>query len=122
MLTDFKPISHRNTQRLRSAHEPRPRRRQGNHKRYARNHPSAHLSHFYQYSTHPSRLLISLLQFYGDLAANRNTDDEGNTSSRPLGLLVARGTLLVLISPLDGSEEIPNPFVQAEEGEGAAAI
>jgi hypothetical protein len=49
-------------------------------------------------------------------------DDEGNTSSRPLGLLVARGTLLVLISPLDGSEEIPNPFVQAEEGEGAAAI
>jgi U6 snRNA-associated Sm-like protein LSm7 len=52
---------------------------------------------------------------------NRHTDDEGNTSSRPLGLLVARGTLLVLISPLDGSEEIPNPFVQAEEGEGAAA-
>ncbi|KAI5209074.1 hypothetical protein E4T39_01164 [Aureobasidium subglaciale] len=47
-------------------------------------------------------------------------DDEGNTSSRPLGLLVARGTLLVLISPLDGSEEIANPFVQAEEGEDAA--
>ncbi|KAI5249864.1 hypothetical protein E4T47_00839 [Aureobasidium subglaciale] len=47
-------------------------------------------------------------------------DDEGNTSSRPLGLLVARGTLLVLISPLDGSEEIPNPFVQAEEGEDSA--
>lgn len=51
----------------------------------------------------------------------QSTDDEGNTSSRPLGLLVARGTLLVLISPLDGSEEIANPFVQAEE-EGAAAI
>jgi small nuclear ribonucleoprotein (snRNP)-like protein len=49
------------------------------------------------------------------------TDDEGNTSSRPLGLLVARGTLLVLISPLDGSEEIANPFVQATEDEGAAA-
>ncbi|KAL1296639.1 hypothetical protein AAFC00_000124 [Neodothiora populina] len=42
-------------------------------------------------------------------------DEEGNTSSRPLGLLVARGTLLVLISPLDGSEEIANPFVQPEE-------
>ncbi|KAJ9629522.1 U6 snRNP-associated protein Lsm7 [Taxawa tesnikishii (nom. ined.)] len=42
-------------------------------------------------------------------------DDEGNTSSRNLGLLVARGTLLVLISPKDGSEEIANPFVQAEE-------
>ena len=43
------------------------------------------------------------------------TDDEGNTSSRPLGLVVARGTLLVLISPVDGSEEIANPFVQAED-------
>ncbi|PBP22117.1 LSM domain-containing protein [Diplocarpon rosae] len=42
-------------------------------------------------------------------------DDEGNTSTRPLGLVVARGTLLVLVSPVDGSEEIQNPFVQAEE-------
>jgi U6 snRNA-associated Sm-like protein LSm7 len=42
-------------------------------------------------------------------------DDEGNTSTRPLGLVVARGTLLVLVSPVDGSEEIANPFVQAEE-------
>lgn len=42
-------------------------------------------------------------------------DDEGNESSRPLGLIVARGTLLVLISPVDGSEEIANPFIQAED-------
>jgi len=42
-------------------------------------------------------------------------DDEGNTSSRSLGLVVARGTLLVLVSPVDGSEEIANPFVQVEE-------
>lgn len=42
-------------------------------------------------------------------------DDEGNESSRSLGLMVARGTLLVLISPKDGSEEIPNPFQQVEE-------
>ncbi|MCJ1445896.1 MAG: Sm-like protein lsm7 [Stictis urceolatum] len=42
-------------------------------------------------------------------------DDEGNESSRPLGLIVARGTLLVLISPLDGSEPIENPFNVAEE-------
>ncbi|KAI9808131.1 MAG: Sm-like protein lsm7 [Sarcosagium campestre] len=41
-------------------------------------------------------------------------DEEGNESSRPLGLVVARGTLLVLISPLDGSEEIANPFDAAE--------
>lgn len=42
-------------------------------------------------------------------------DDEGNETTRPLGLIVARGTLLVLISPVDGSEEIENPFQQAAE-------
>lgn len=42
-------------------------------------------------------------------------DDEGNETTRPLGLTVARGTLIVLISPADGSEEIANPFVQQEE-------
>jgi U6 snRNA-associated Sm-like protein LSm7 len=45
------------------------------------------------------------------------SDDEGNTSTRSLGLLVARGTLLVLIAPVDGSEEIENPFVQGEDDE-----
>lgn len=44
-------------------------------------------------------------------------DDEGNESSRQLGLVVARGTLLVLVSPCDGSEEIANPFVQHGEDE-----
>ncbi|MCJ1485562.1 Sm-like protein lsm7 [Schaereria dolodes] len=42
-------------------------------------------------------------------------DDDGNESSRSLGLMVARGTLLVLISPVDGSEQIENPFNNAEE-------
>lgn len=44
-------------------------------------------------------------------------DDDNNPSTRPLGLIVARGTLLVLISPLDGTEQIANPFlnVDAEE-------
>lgn len=42
-------------------------------------------------------------------------DDEGNETTRPLGLVVARGTLLVVISPLDGSEEIANPFLQADD-------
>ncbi|KAL2105145.1 hypothetical protein VUR80DRAFT_8926 [Thermomyces stellatus] len=41
-------------------------------------------------------------------------DEEGNESTRPLGLVVARGTLLVLISPEDGSEVIANPFVTEE--------
>lgn len=44
-----------------------------------------------------------------------STDDEGNESSRTLGLVVARGTLLVLVSPVDGSEEIANPFVAQED-------
>ncbi|TKA23745.1 hypothetical protein B0A50_07026 [Salinomyces thailandicus] len=44
-------------------------------------------------------------------------DDEGNTSTRKLGLLVARGPLLVLLSPVDGSEEIANPFVEAGSDE-----
>jgi U6 snRNA-associated Sm-like protein LSm7 len=48
---------------------------------------------------------------------NIPSDEEGNTSTRKLGLLVARGTLLVLISPVDGSEEIENPFVQGEDEE-----
>lgn len=42
-------------------------------------------------------------------------DDEGNETTRDLGLVVARGTLLVLISPVDGSEEIQNPFAQPPE-------
>ena len=43
------------------------------------------------------------------------TDDEGNETTRELGLVVARGTLLVLVSPVDGSEEIENPFAQISE-------
>ncbi|KAL7926722.1 hypothetical protein ACQKWADRAFT_281214 [Trichoderma austrokoningii] len=39
-------------------------------------------------------------------------DDQGNETTRSLGLVVIRGTLLVLISPADGSEEISNPFAQ----------
>ncbi|KAI1378920.1 like-Sm domain-containing protein [Hypoxylon crocopeplum] len=42
-------------------------------------------------------------------------DDEGKEATRPLGLVVARGTLLVVISPVDGSEEIDNPFAQQPE-------
>lgn len=42
-------------------------------------------------------------------------DEEGNETTRSLGLIVARGTLLVLVSPVDGSEPIANPFAQPEE-------
>jgi U6 snRNA-associated Sm-like protein LSm7 len=34
---------------------------------------------------------------------------------RFLGLVVCRGTSLMLITPADGSEPIENPFAQAEE-------
>ncbi len=36
-------------------------------------------------------------------------------NTRPLGLVVCRGTQVSLISPSDGVEEIANPFVEAEE-------
>ena len=36
-------------------------------------------------------------------------------NTRPLGLVVCRGTQVSLISPSDGMEEIANPFVEAEE-------
>lgn len=42
-------------------------------------------------------------------------DDQSRETTRPLGLTVARGTMIVLISPVDGSEEIANPFAQAED-------
>jgi len=44
-------------------------------------------------------------------------DAEGNISdqTRSLGLVVLRGPNLVLISPVDGSEEIANPFLQDQE-------
>ncbi|KAF2815695.1 uncharacterized protein BDZ99DRAFT_457666 [Mytilinidion resinicola] len=50
-----------------------------------------------------------------DEAKEITKDDEGNEDSRDLGLLVARGTLLVLISPIDGKEEIANPFLNADD-------
>ena len=66
-------------------------------------------------------VFLDSLETTFSLKSNKNTniisDEEGNTSSRSLGLLVARGTLLVLISPVDGSEEIENPFVQGEDEE-----
>ncbi|CBY10442.1 unnamed protein product [Oikopleura dioica] len=43
----------------------------------------------------------------------RDADDpfRPSSESRNLGLVVCRGTSVVLISPQDGMEEIPNPFI-----------
>ncbi|CAG8514260.1 12904_t:CDS:2 [Ambispora gerdemannii] len=43
----------------------------------------------------------------------RDPEDNKLTSeARNLGLIVCRGPAVILISPVDGTEEIPNPFVQ----------
>ncbi|KAJ7550100.1 hypothetical protein O6H91_07G093400 [Diphasiastrum complanatum] len=34
--------------------------------------------------------------------------------TRFLGLIVCRGTAVMLVAPTDGTDEIPNPFLQAE--------
>ncbi|EGZ13207.1 hypothetical protein PHYSODRAFT_334991 [Phytophthora sojae] len=39
----------------------------------------------------------------------RITDD-----TRKVGLVVCRGTSVMLVSPVDGTAEIPNPFLQQE--------
>ena len=45
-------------------------------------------------------------------------DPEQITSqTRKLGLVVIRGTQVSLVSPEEGTEEIANPFLQAEEEE-----
>lgn len=43
----------------------------------------------------------------------RDSEDQYKLSdeTRPLGLVVCRGTSVVLICPVDGMEAIPNPFV-----------
>lgn len=45
----------------------------------------------------------------------RDQDDpyKQTNETRPLGLVVCRGTSVVLISPQDGMEEIANPFASA---------
>lgn len=58
------------------------------------------------------------LEWFANIMRWQSLDDEGNERTRSLGLIVARGTLLVLISPMDGSMPIANPFLQQGEGGG----
>lgn len=57
----------------------------------------------------------ALMNLVLDEAKESLRDDEGNRRSRSLGLVVCRGTLLVVISPAEGSEQIVNPFLKQEE-------
>ncbi|KAJ2787576.1 U6 snRNP-associated protein Lsm7 [Coemansia interrupta] len=43
-----------------------------------------------------------------------NPDSMDEERKRHIGLVVLRGPSIILVSPTDGSEEIENPFVQAE--------
>ncbi|TPX60979.1 hypothetical protein PhCBS80983_g01449 [Powellomyces hirtus] len=46
----------------------------------------------------------------------RDPEDDFRVTDRkrPLGLVVCRGTAIIVISPMDGTEEIANPFAQPE--------
>uniref|UniRef100_A0A6Q2XED9 U6 snRNA-associated Sm-like protein LSm7 n=1 Tax=Esox lucius TaxID=8010 RepID=A0A6Q2XED9_ESOLU len=48
----------------------------------------------------------------------RDPDDQFKLTedTRQLGLVVCRGTSVVLICPQDGMEAIPNPFIQQQDG------
>ena len=48
---------------------------------------------------------------------SRDPDDPYKLTedTRPLGLVVCRGTAVVLICPVDGMEPIKNPFAQEQE-------
>jgi U6 snRNA-associated Sm-like protein LSm7 len=101
----FHLFSDRHAQRLRPIDEPGPRQCERGHSRYVPEHCGL------------LRMPRNYHLFKWNKKTNNPSDEEGNTSTRSLGLLVARGTLLVLISPVDGSEEIENPFVQGEDEE-----
>lgn len=57
-----------------------------------------------------------LMSLVLDDVRERLRDGDGKLldATRDLGLVVVRGPTLVLIAPVDGSEEIANPFVQQE--------
>ncbi|TYK01133.1 sm-like protein LSM7 [Cucumis melo var. makuwa] len=52
----------------------------------------------------------------GGDALSPNPDDPLKTTdqTRPLGLIVCRGTAVMLVSPVDGTDEIANPFIQPD--------
>ena len=84
--------------------------------------PSSSLFPGYLSDTNNPNLLSAANDTYPDVTHRHATDDEGVESSRSLGLLVARGTMLVLISPLDGSQEIANPFMAPDSADDAPAL
>ena len=56
-------------------------------------------------------VLDDCVEYIRDPADNYKLTEE----TRSIGLVVCRGTSVMLISPVDGSQEIANPFIQSEE-------
>ncbi|KAJ2373648.1 hypothetical protein IW150_003515 [Coemansia sp. RSA 2607] len=54
------------------------------------------------------------VKFMGGREDPENPDSVEDERKRHVGLVVLRGPSIILVSPTDGSEEIENPFVQAE--------
>ena len=51
------------------------------------------------------------------LAADPEDPLRVTEATRALGLVVLRGTAVMVIAPLDGTEEIANPFAAPEDSE-----
>ncbi|KAI0668831.1 U6 snRNA-associated Sm-like protein LSm7 [Trametes maxima] len=49
-----------------------------------------------------------------EVQENVQIESEGQSTTRNLGLVVLRGPTITLLSPVDGFEEIANPFVAQE--------
>lgn len=55
-------------------------------------------------------VLDECIEYVRDSQDNYKLTEE----TRTIGLVVCRGTSVMLISPVDGTQEIANPFIQAE--------
>jgi len=62
-----------------------------------------------------SKSLSSILFLLFFLFLDPNDNFRLTDKLRPLGLVVCRGTGIILISPVEGTEEIANPFLQQGE-------
>lgn len=58
--------------------------------------------------------MICLVLFLISFLKDPEAPDSPSDKTRELGLMVCRGPSVFLISPLEGSEEIANPFLNQE--------
>ncbi|KAJ1964703.1 U6 snRNP-associated protein Lsm7 [Dipsacomyces acuminosporus] len=60
------------------------------------------------------QLLNIVLDDAEETIHNQEGAESAPEKTRHVGLVVLRGPSIILVSPTDGSEEIENPFIQAE--------